>query len=67
MRKVSWLLMPPTQVRQPEVAEAVATEIAKKSEVEIQPLEKVTSLEAYSAVVLGAPMILGWHAEHWPF
>lgn len=44
-----------------KVAEAVAAEIAKTAEVEILPLEKVTALEGYSAVVLGAPMILGWH------
>jgi menaquinone-dependent protoporphyrinogen oxidase len=45
-----------------KVAEAVATEISKtNSSVEVLPLEKVTTLEEYSAVVLGAPMILGWH------
>lgn len=44
-----------------KVAEAVAAELVKKAEVEILPLEKVTTLEGYSAVVLGAPMILGWH------
>jgi menaquinone-dependent protoporphyrinogen IX oxidase len=45
-----------------KVAEAVAAEISKtNSNVEVLPLEKVTTLEGYSAVVLGAPMILGWH------
>lgn len=44
-----------------KVAQAIADELAKKSEVEVLPLDKVTALEAYSAVVLGAPMILGWH------
>jgi menaquinone-dependent protoporphyrinogen IX oxidase len=44
-----------------KVAQAVANELAKSAEVEILPLEKVTSLDAYAGVVLGAPMILGWH------
>jgi menaquinone-dependent protoporphyrinogen IX oxidase len=45
-----------------KVAEAVAAEIVKThTDVEILPLEKVTTLDGYSAVVLGAPMILGWH------
>jgi menaquinone-dependent protoporphyrinogen IX oxidase len=44
-----------------KIAEAVAAEIAKNADVEVLPLEKVTALEGYSAVVLGAPMILGWH------
>jgi menaquinone-dependent protoporphyrinogen IX oxidase len=43
-----------------KIAEAVAAELAKNAEVEILPLEKVLTLEDYSAVVLGAPMILGW-------
>ena len=45
-----------------KVAEAIADEISKtNSNVEILPLEKVITLEDYTAVVLGAPMILGWH------
>jgi menaquinone-dependent protoporphyrinogen IX oxidase len=44
-----------------KIAQAVADELAKRAEVEVLPLEKVATLEAYSAVVLGAPMILGWH------
>jgi menaquinone-dependent protoporphyrinogen IX oxidase len=45
-----------------KVAEAVAAEISKtNSVVEVLPLEKVTTLEGYAAVVLGAPMILGLH------
>ena len=45
-----------------KVAEAIADEISKNnSSVEVLPLEKVTNIESYSAVVLGAPMILGWH------
>ena len=47
-----------------KIAEAVAAEIVKThAEVDILPLEKVATLEGYSAVVLGAPMILGWHRD----
>ena len=45
-----------------KIAEAVAAEIVKTNpDVEVLPLEKITTLDGYSAVVLGAPMILGWH------
>lgn len=44
-----------------KIAEAVAAELGKTAAVEILPIDKVTSLEPYSTVVLGAPMILGWH------
>jgi menaquinone-dependent protoporphyrinogen oxidase len=44
-----------------EVARVVAEEIAGAgSLVELLPLAQVTSLEDYRAVVLGAPMIMGW-------
>jgi menaquinone-dependent protoporphyrinogen IX oxidase len=45
-----------------EVARAVGAEIASQGlQVEVLPLEKVTALMAYDAVVLGAPMVMGWH------
>jgi menaquinone-dependent protoporphyrinogen IX oxidase len=44
-----------------KVAQAVANELAKTAQVDVLPLEKATALEEYSAIVLGAPMILGWH------
>jgi menaquinone-dependent protoporphyrinogen oxidase len=45
-----------------DVAQAIGEELQKTgSQVDVLPLEKVGSLEAYKAVVLGAPMILGWH------
>jgi menaquinone-dependent protoporphyrinogen oxidase len=45
-----------------KVAEAVAAEIVKTNpDVVVLPLEKVTTLDGYSAVVLGAPMIVGVH------
>jgi menaquinone-dependent protoporphyrinogen IX oxidase len=44
-----------------KVAQAVADELAKTADMDVLPLDKVTSLEPYSAVVLGAPMIVGWH------
>lgn len=45
-----------------EVAQIVGEEIAgEDAAVEVLPLEKVSDLMAYQAVVIGAPMILGWH------
>ncbi len=44
-----------------KIAEAVADELAKTANVDVLPLDKVTNLEGYSSVVLGAPMIVGWH------
>jgi menaquinone-dependent protoporphyrinogen oxidase len=45
-----------------EVAQAVGQEIAKSGvQVEVLPLDAVKSLEAYDGVVVGGPMIMGWH------
>jgi menaquinone-dependent protoporphyrinogen oxidase len=45
-----------------EVAQEVAREIGKSgTQVDILPLEKVADLGAYKAVVIGAPMVMGWH------
>src|SRR5512139_3946271 len=45
-----------------DVARAIAEELGKDgSAVDMLRLEEVTSLEPYSAVVIGAPMIMGWH------
>lgn len=45
-----------------EVAEAIGEEIEGESVgVEVLRLENVTSLAGYDAVVIGAPMIMGWH------
>jgi menaquinone-dependent protoporphyrinogen oxidase len=45
-----------------EVAQAVGEELAKGGlQVEIHPISDVKDLEAYDAVVVGAPMIMGWH------
>jgi menaquinone-dependent protoporphyrinogen oxidase len=45
-----------------EVAQEVAREIGESgTQVEILPLEKVGDLSAYNAVVIGAPMVMGWH------
>jgi menaquinone-dependent protoporphyrinogen IX oxidase len=44
-----------------KVAQAVADELAKTAQVDILPLEKATALDGYSTIVLGAPMIVGWH------
>jgi menaquinone-dependent protoporphyrinogen oxidase len=45
-----------------EVARAVGEELAKNNlHVDVLPLESVDGLTAYDAVVLGGPMIMGWH------
>lgn len=45
-----------------EVAQAVAEEIAKHGyEVDVLLLTQVQDLAAYDGVVVGAPMIMGWH------
>jgi menaquinone-dependent protoporphyrinogen oxidase len=45
-----------------EVAQAVGDEIAKGGlQVDVLPLDEVQELEAYDGVVVGAPMIMGWH------
>ena len=47
-----------------EVGRTVVEEIQKTgSEVDFLPIAEVRDLSAYSAVVLGAPMILGWHRQ----
>jgi menaquinone-dependent protoporphyrinogen oxidase len=47
-----------------EVAQAVAEEIAKsKVQVDLLPLDEVKSLAGYDGVVVGGPMIMGWHRQ----
>lgn len=44
------------------VAQAIAEELSRDGElVEVRRLEEVTGIEPYSAVVIGGPMIVGWH------
>jgi len=45
-----------------EVAQAVGEEIAKGNiEVEVLPISEVEDIGAYDGVVVGGPMIMGWH------
>jgi len=45
-----------------DVAQAIGEEIVKTgNEVDVLPLEEISSLENYTAVAIGAPMIMGWH------
>jgi menaquinone-dependent protoporphyrinogen oxidase len=45
-----------------EVAQAVAEELSKCGwQVDVLPLEQVKDLQAYDGVVVGGPMIMGWH------
>ncbi len=47
-----------------EVAQAVGEELAQRGlQVDVLPIKKVANLEAYNGVVVGAPMIMGWHRE----
>ena len=44
------------------VAQAVGQELEKAGlQVDVLPLAEVHGLDAYGAVVVGAPMIMGWH------
>ena len=45
-----------------EVAQVVGEELARSGlQVEVLPLSEVKNLDDYAGVVVGAPMILGWH------
>ncbi len=45
-----------------EIAQAVAEEMTKGGvQVEVLPFNQVKSLESYTGVIVGAPMIMGWH------
>jgi menaquinone-dependent protoporphyrinogen oxidase len=45
-----------------DVAQAVGEELCKNgAEVEVRQINEITSLDSFDAVVVGAPMIMGWH------
>jgi len=45
-----------------KVAQVIGEELGKDSaQVQVRRLDEVTSVEPYDAVVVGAPMIMGWH------
>jgi menaquinone-dependent protoporphyrinogen oxidase len=47
-----------------EVAEAVGQELRRDgAPVEVRPLKDTGNLDAYGAVVVGGPMIMGWHRD----
>ncbi len=47
-----------------EVAQAVAEEIERAGlEVDVLPMDTVGDLAGYAGVVVGGPMIMGWHRE----
>lgn len=47
-----------------EVAGAVAEEISKSGvQVEVLPISEVGDLRVYDGIVVGAPMIMGWHRQ----
>ncbi len=47
-----------------EIAQAVGEEIEKSGlQVDVLPINEVKSLDGYRGVVVGAPMIMGWHRQ----
>ncbi len=47
-----------------DVARAVGEELQKAgAQVDVLPMKQVKSLDEYGGVVIGAPMIAGWHRE----
>jgi menaquinone-dependent protoporphyrinogen oxidase len=47
-----------------EVAEFMGKEVARTGvHVEVFPIHKVMDLASYDAVIIGGPMIMGWHRE----
>ena len=46
-----------------EVASAIGEELASMAQVEVRPIAEVKSIEGFDAVVIGGPMILGWHRQ----
>lgn len=45
-----------------EVAEAIQRELSKNgAEISLKAMQDVADIAGYDAVILGAPMILGWH------
>jgi menaquinone-dependent protoporphyrinogen oxidase len=47
-----------------DVAQAIGDELrVDQVQVEVKRIEEVASVEPYSAVVIGAPVIMGWHTS----
>jgi menaquinone-dependent protoporphyrinogen oxidase len=47
-----------------EVAQAVSEEIARHNlQMDVLPISQVKDISAYRGVVIGAPMIMGWHRQ----
>jgi menaquinone-dependent protoporphyrinogen oxidase len=47
-----------------EVARAIGEELRKTGiQVDVLPVAEISQLSGYDAIVLGAPMILGWHRQ----
>ena len=51
-----------------DVAQAIGEELGKDgTPVDVRRIEEVTSLDSYTAVVVGGPMIMGWHGTAMKF
>lgn len=45
-----------------EIAQAIAEQFTQSGlQVDVVPIDQVKSIDSYSGVVVGAPMIMGWH------
>jgi len=45
-----------------EVAAIIGEELSKdRTQVDVRRLEEIADLESYTAIVIGGPMIMGWH------
>ena len=51
-----------------EVARMLGSELsARGCQVEVLPIEKVRDLSGYQGIIVGGPMIMGWHRAAWAF
>jgi menaquinone-dependent protoporphyrinogen oxidase len=47
-----------------EVAQAVGDEVSKSgAQVDVRPISEVNDLQGYDGVIVGGPMIMGWHRQ----
>jgi menaquinone-dependent protoporphyrinogen oxidase len=47
-----------------EIAEAIANTLGEQeAEIDLRPMDDVQNVNAYDAVIIGAPMIVGWHRD----
>ena len=51
-----------------EIAETIGQELGQNGmQVAVQPIQNVANIQEYEAVIVGGPMIMGWHREAMAF